>query len=213
MKLPDLSHADRYRGLYVFDFGEWTAVGYTADEIAVLLESEAYRAGKVYKIVRATPDGQMELRGVSPARFQLESGTLFNRNDRAAAEADFAELVRLADQHAVPCRAFVHLADRGPQVATGDALRQAGVARYVTALVYPAEYEDEMARWLDAVRFGGGDLAEAGPSHVSNYYATEQKILQRQQLWSQTAIPSRSADEVLATVRQAVQRQLSALAG
>jgi hypothetical protein len=197
MKLPQLQQADRYRGLYVFDFGEWTAVGYTADEIALLLESEAYRAGKVYKIVRAMPDGQMELRGVSAARFQLESGTLFNRDDRDVAEADFDELVRLADARAVPCRAFVQLAERGPQ---------AGVARYVTALVYPAEYEDEMAHWLDEVRFGGGDLAEAGPSHVSNYCATEKTILQRQQLWSQPAITSRSPDEVLATVRQAVQR-------
>jgi hypothetical protein len=197
MKLPQLQQAERYRGLYVFDFGEWAAVGYTADEIAALLESEAYRAGKVYKIVRATPDGQMELRGVSAARFQLESGMLFNREDRAAAEADFTSLVRLAEAQAVPCRAFVHLAERGPQ---------AGSARYVVALIYPAEYEDEMAGWLDEVRFGGGDLAEAGPSHVSNYYATAKTILQRQQLWSQPAIPTRSADEVLATVRQAVQR-------
>ena len=197
MKLPELQQADRYRGLYVFDFGEWTAVGYTADEIACLLEHEAYATGKVYKIVRAMPDGQMELRGVSAARFQLESGTLFNRGDRDAAEADFDELVRLADKQGVPCRAFVHLADRGPQE---DA------ARYVTALIYPAEYEDEMARWLDEVRFGGGDLAEAGPSHVSDYYATEKTILRRQQLWSQPAIPSRSADEVLSTVRRAVQR-------
>ncbi len=197
MKIATLEQPTRYRGLYVFDFGDWTAVGYTAEEIAVLLESEAYRSGKVYKIVRTTPDGQMELRGVSAARFQLESGMLFNRHDLDAARADFAELVRLAERGGVPCRAFVHLADRGPQEVA---------ARYVTALIYPAEYEDEMARWLDEVRFAGGDLAEAGPSHVSDYYATEQTILQRQQLWSQPAIPSRSADEVLSTVRQAVQR-------
>jgi hypothetical protein len=197
MKVPTLEQPARYRSLYVFDFGEWTAVGYTAEEIAVLLESEAYRAGKVYKIVRATPDGQMELRGVSAARFQLESGMLFNRDNLEAAQADFAKLTRLADNLGVPCRAFVHLADRGPQVEA---------ARYVTALIYPAEYEDEMAHWLDEVRFAGGDLAEGGPSHVSDYYATEKTILQRQQLWSQPAIPSRSADEVLSSVGRAVQR-------
>jgi hypothetical protein len=197
MKLPTLDQPDRYRGLYVFDFGEWAAVGYTAEEVALLLESEPYRAGKVYKIVRAAPDGQMELRGVSATRFQLESGVFFNRDDLEAAQADFAELVRLAQMHAVPCRAFVQLADRGTRQAT---------ARFVTALIYPAEYEDELAQWLDAVRYSGGDLAEGGSSHVSDYYTTEKTILKRQQLWSQPAIPSRSADEVLSRVRQAVQR-------
>ena len=197
MKLPSIQQADRYRGLYVFDFGEWAAVGYTAEEVTLLLESEAHRSGKVYKILRATPDGQMEFRGVSATRFQLESGMLFNRASVDAAQADFAELVRLARAHAVPCRAFVHLADRGAQQAT---------ARFVTALIYPAEYEDELAQWLDAVRYSGGDLAEGGPSHVSDYYATEKTVLQRQQLWSQPAIPSRSADEVLSAVRRAVQR-------
>ena len=39
MKLPELSSPARYQGLYVFDFGEWTAVGYTAEEIAALLET------------------------------------------------------------------------------------------------------------------------------------------------------------------------------
>ena len=47
MKLPQLTDPDRYEGLYVFDFGEQCAVGYTASEIAVLLESERYRNGKV----------------------------------------------------------------------------------------------------------------------------------------------------------------------
>jgi len=197
MKLPSIQQADRYRGLYVFDFGEWAAVGYTAEEVTLLLESEAHRSGKVYKILRATPDGQMEFRGVSATRFQLESGMLFNRASLDAAQADFADLVRLAQAHGVPCRAFVHLADRGAQQAT---------ARFVTALIYPAEYEDELAQWLDAVRYSGGDLAEGGPSHVSDYYATEKTVLQRQQLWSQPAIPSRSADEVLSAVRRAVQR-------
>ncbi len=197
MKLPTLDQPHRYRGLYVFDFGEWTAIGYTAEEVAVLLESEDYRAGKVYKIVRATPDGQMELRGISAARFHLESGLFFNRADLDAARADFAELVRLGQALGAPCRAFVQLADRG---------EQHGAARYVTALIYPAEYEDEMAHWLDAAGYCGGDLAEGGSSHVSDYYGTEKTILQRQQLWSQPAIPSRSVDQVLGSVRRAVQR-------
>ena len=197
MRVPMTDEPQRYRGLYIFDFGEWAALGYTAEEVALLLESEAHRAGKVYKIVRATPDGQMEFRGVAPERFQLESGLMFNRNELAAARADFAELQRLALADAPPCRAILHLADRG----TSD-----GVARYVTALIYPAEYEDEVGQWLLATGFAGGDLVEGGPSHVTNYYAEDKTILERQQLWSRTAIPSRSRDEVLRSVRHAVQR-------
>lgn len=197
MQLPTVPTPQRYRGLYVFDFGQWTALGYTAEEIAVLLESEAYRQGKVYKIVRATPDGHMELRGVSAERFQLESGMFFNRDALEAAQADYAELQRLSESQGTPCRAVIHLADRG---------EVAQAARYVTALIYPAEYEDEMAQWLLAARYAGGDLVEGGTSHVSDYYAQAKTIVQRQQLWSQPAIPSRSPDQVLSSVRQAVQR-------
>jgi len=197
MKLPNVTNSERYGGLYVFDFGPWTAVGYTAEEITILLESERYRDGQVYKIVRATPDGQMELRGVPRERFQLESGMFFIRNDLSAAQADFETLRRLGQTQGAPCRAFVQLAERG----AGE-----GVARYVTALIYPAEYEDEMARWLLATGYAGGDTVEGGVSHVSDYYAEAKTILERQQLWSQPAIPSRLPEEVLNSVRRAAQR-------
>ena len=197
MKLPALSDPPRYRGLYVFDFGEWCAVGYTAEEIAALLESEQYRDGKAYRIVRATPDGQIELRGVPGTRFQLEGGMFFTRRDRAAAERDYDELVTLAEQTPPPCRAYVHLTDRGPHPER---------AQFVTALVYPAEHDDEMAAWLATGSYAGGDLAEGGPSHVTNYYDEQHTIVRRTQLWSQTAIPARGFDELQATARRAVQR-------
>lgn len=197
MKIPAVPEPQRYRGLYLYDFGDWTAVGYTAEEIAVLLESEEYRDGKVYRIVRATPDGQFELRGVASTRFHAESGIFFNRHDLEAARRDFAELRELTERRPPPCRAILHLADRG---------EHEGVARYVTALVYPAEYEDEFSQWLLAAGYCGGDTVEGGISHVSDYYAQETILLERQQLWSQISIESRSGDEVLATVRRAVQR-------
>ncbi len=197
MNVPTVVQPERYRGLYAYDFGEWTSLGYTAEEIAVLLESEATRNGKVYKIVRATPEGGMELRGVSAERFQQESGMFFSRGDLNAARADFSELRRLGQADGAPCRTYLHLADRG---------EREGLARYVTALIYPAEYEDEVPRWLLEAGFEGRDLVEGGISHVSNYYAEDKTILERQQLWSQSAILSRSAEEVLSSVRRAVQR-------
>lgn len=197
MKLPSITDAQRLQGLYVYDFGEWTAVGYTAEEIAVLLEEPRYRDGKIYKIHRAWPDGRMELRGVSRRRFQVESGMFFYRQELEPARADFAALRGAAERTPPPCRAFLHLADRSPN---------AGSLRFVTALIFPAEYEDEIGNWLSAIEFYGGDLAEGGISHVTNYYEEHNEVLERQQLWSRAAIPSRSPQEVLASVRQAVQR-------
>jgi hypothetical protein len=197
MILPHVKDPQRLRGLYVFDFGEWAAIGYTADEIAVLLEHERYRDGKVYKIHRASPDGHMELRGVSGARFRAESAMFFYRNELELARTDYEQLGSAAEEHPGPCRAFMHLVDRSAAV---------GPYRFATALIFPAEFEDEIGEWLNKIGFYGGDMAEGGISHASNYYEEQPTILDRQQLWSQTAIPSRSPEEVLATVRQAVQR-------
>jgi len=197
MKLPKIDDAPRYQGLYIFDFGPWCAVGYTAEELAVLLEQEAYRAGKVYRIHRATPDGCFELRGVSRARFQLESGMFFSFRELDAARADFQQLQQAAASTPPPCRAFLHLADRG---------ESSGACRYCLALIFPAEFEDDMGRWLTAIGYDGGELAEGGISHVTDYYQEQNAIVERAQLWGGSAIPSRSPQQVLASVRQALQR-------
>lgn len=198
MKLPKLDQPDNYQGLYVFDFGEWCAVGYTADEITVLVESEEYAIGKVYRIVRATPDGQLELKGVSRNRFELESGMLFFRGTSDDAERDFSDLLDRADDIAPPTRCFVHLTDRGADAEYG---------RFITALIYPAEFEDDMAQWLLKLDYAGGDTVEAGPSCVSNYYEEAHTILRKEQLWSRSAHASRSAAEILRDVRIPVQRR------
>ena len=196
MKLPTLEQPDRFEGLYIYDFGEWTAVGYTAEEIEVLLEDPRYRGGKVYKIHHARPDGTLEIKGVPPERFLLESGMFFFRRRREDAAADFAELKRLAAESPPPGRAYLHLADTQTE----------GPGRYVTALIYPAEYEEEMGRWLLELDYHGGDWVEGGPSCVTNYQELDKQVLERQQLWSRSAVPTRSPEEVLANVRRAVQR-------
>lgn len=175
MKLPQVEQPERYRGLYVFDFGDWSAVGYTAEEIALLLESEAYREGRIYKIHRASPDGTFELRGVARERFSFESGLLFHRHDATAAAADYRRLAAVAEQSPPPCRAVLHLA-RLPAGEVGDT--------HATVLIFPAEYEDEMGAWLMRVGFEGGDLVEGGISHVTNYYELCADVRERRQLWS-----------------------------
>ena len=82
MKLPKLEKPDRYQGLYVFDFGDHAGVGFTAEEVAELLDSERYKEGKAYKIQRAFPDGRMELRAVPAATSSWRPGCSSTRRTR-----------------------------------------------------------------------------------------------------------------------------------
>ena len=77
MKLPEVKDGERYVDLYVVDFGESTSVGFTAEEVGELLESEKFGGVKVYKIHNAYPDGRMELKGVVNETFELEMGMFF----------------------------------------------------------------------------------------------------------------------------------------
>jgi hypothetical protein len=59
MKLPKIQKPDSYVGLYVVDFGDNTGVGFTAQEVAELFESERFGHCKAYKIHKAYPDGRL----------------------------------------------------------------------------------------------------------------------------------------------------------
>jgi hypothetical protein len=193
MKLPRLDKPDRYKGLYVFDFGDHAGVGFTAEEVAELLDSERYRHGKVYKIHRAYPDGRLELKGVPGERFQLEAGMFFSAREEATARADFKRLVQVAVQAGPPCRAKVHLAKYADD-------------RYVVALVYPAEYDEEVGAWLLDAEYRTAGLAEGGTAAVERYYADGPEILERHQLFGTGQTISRTGEELLAAVGNGVQR-------
>lgn len=193
MKLPELHDTQRYSGLYVFDFGDHAGVGFTGEEVAELLESERFKDGKVYKIHRAYPDGQMELKGVPAQTFQLESGMFFYGAERDVAESNFKALQRIAVRSAPPCRAKLHLAkyDDG---------------KFATALIYPAEYDDEVSRWLLDHDYKTAGEVIGGVGAVQTYYDAGPEILERQQLFGSSQIESRTGDELLAAVKLAVQR-------
>lgn len=172
---PNVKAADGAdgRAKFIYDFGGAKRYGCTAEDIAVFLEDPDLREGTIYRVHRAYPDGRMEIKGVSADRWQLESGLFFYRADRVSALSDYEALTRVG-QFGPPCRCFVHLADRTPAQPLN---------RYVTALIYPSEFEDDIADWLLARNFAGGDVVEGGISHVTNYYAEEKVVLERAQLW------------------------------
>ncbi len=193
MKLPELEKPEKYVGLYIFDFGDHTGVGFTAEEVAELLESEKYKDGKVYKIHKAYPDGRLEMKGVPNETFQLEAGMFFYSSDREDSRRDFKRLVNLAVRAAPPCRAKAHLARGGD-----DSL--------VAALIYPAEYDDEVSSWLSAGEYKTSGAAEGGVGAVQRYYDRDAEILHRHQLFAESESVSRTGEELLACLKMAVQR-------
>lgn len=193
MKLSELEKPDSYVGLYVIDFGDHSGVGFTAQEVAEIVESERYKDCKVYKIHKASPDGKMELKGVNRQIFELEAGMLFYSNDENSARKNFDRMVNLAVGSEPPCRAKIHLAKYSED-------------KYAVALIYPAEFDDEVSSWLLDGQYQTEAAAEGGTSAVQGYYDTEVEILERHQLFGQSKVPSRTGEELLASLELAVQR-------
>ena len=193
MNLPQTENPHRYVGLYVVDFGQSTSIGFTADEVAELLESEKISDVKVYLICNASPDGQMELRGVTAETFQMEIGMFFEAANQQAAKKDFDKLVSLAVTTTPPGRAKVQLS----QMPDG---------RFLTALIYPAEYNHQFSQWLIDTDYKTTGLAFGGADAVENYYADLQQVIQRHQLFGKTQFQSRTGDALLTATGLAVQR-------
>ena len=193
MKLPELEKPEKYVGLYIFDFGDHTGVGFTAEEVAELLESEKHKGGKVYKIHKAYPDGRLEIKGVPSETFQLEAGMFFYSSELETARRDFKKLVNLAVKSSPPCRAKVHLTKYDDD-------------KLVVALIYPAEYDGEFSSWLLDGRYRTGGVAEGGVGAVQRYYDQNPEILERHQLFGQSEAISRTGSELLSSLKIAVQR-------
>ena len=193
MKLPQLQNPQKYAGLYVFDFGEQVGVGFTGQEVAELLESEKYKNCKVYKIHKAYPDGKLELKAVRAEIFQLEAGMFFYSSDIETSRRDFKGLVSLAVKTSPPCRAKVHLAKYRDD-------------KFATALIYPAEYDDEISSWFLDGEYKTSGAAEGGIEAVQRYYDVRPQILDRHQLFGKSAFENRTGEELLAGIKLAIQR-------
>lgn len=195
MRLPKLEHPDGYAGLYVVDFGETVGVGYTAEEAAMLLDSEAYRDVKVYRIHRAFPDGTMELKGVPGRRFQLETGVFFYSPNLAAARRDYSGMSTLARQRPLPCRAQLFLGK----------LPDPSQLAFVVGLAYPAEYDEDVSRWMLDNDVTAGRRADGGVARLEAV-RRDAHVIESVQLNAAPARRARTPEEVLASVGETIQR-------
>lgn len=193
MKLPKLQKPDSYIGLYVVDFGDNAGVGFTAQEVAELFESEKFGYCKAYKIHKAYPDGRLELKGVQKETFQLETGMFFFSSGIDTARNDYKRLVKFGIETNLPCKAIVHLARYSDD-------------KFAVALIYPAEYDEEISNWLLEHNYKSAGVAEGGVSAVTRYYDARPEILERHQLWGRSSVESRTGAELLASTKIAVQR-------
>lgn len=193
MKLPPLHNPQKYAGLYVFDFGQHASIGYTAEEILILLESARFPDGRAYRIYRALPDGTLELQPVGRESLVGEDGLLFYRHQVRDARRDFHQLVQLAEHESPPCRLSVELAK----------IHTAGPA-YLLALIYPVAGSGLVSDWLNRIKFEGGDFVRGGAAEMACYQGARPMVIESRQ-WSGPGL-SRPAEQVLATIDLAVQR-------
>ena len=193
MKLPEIQQAQRYVGLYVVDFGDHCGVGFRAEEVAELLESEAFSHVSVYRIHNAYPDGRIELVGVPRDVLQLERGMFFYALNEEQGRDDYQRLLAWARSQPAPSRAKVHLAryDDG---------------RLVTALIYPAEYDPEFSRWLLDGDYKTPGTAEGGAEAVERYYRRSPQVLAREQLCPAQAERPMTGRDLAEATRRAVVR-------
>ncbi len=193
MKLPKLQKPDSYVGLYVVDFGDSSGVGFTAQEVAELFESERFSNCKAYKIHKAYPDGRLELKGIPKETFQLETGMFFFSDNIDAARDDYKRLVKFGIETNLPCKAKVQLSRYSDD-------------KFAVSLIYPAEYDDEISSWLLEHDYKSAGLAEGGISAVTRFYDAKPEILETHQLWGNSSFESRTGQELLASTKIAVQR-------
>ena len=131
--------------------------------------------------------------GVPPQTFQLEAGMFFHAPDLTTARNDFKRLISQAVADGPPSRAKVHLARYSDD-------------QFVVALIYPAEYDDAISRWLLSGDFKTAGAVEGGTSAVQNYYDRAPRIIERHQLFAQPSYESRSGHELFENLSKVIQR-------
>jgi hypothetical protein len=195
MKLPAVPNPQKYAGLYIYDFGTHTAIGYTAAEIRILRESAAFRNGTAYEIYRVSAGGAFELRGATDSRLTAREAVCFLRRHEAGARKDFDALRRTAEASPVPCAVQMQLAtvkDFEPP--------------HVTALLYAVAASAALSGWLEGCGLHAGDQVIGGTDVHHTFLAAEARRIDTCQLTALLDYEDRPADEVLQTTDQAVQR-------
>lgn len=195
-RLPRLTDPQRYQGLYVVDFGDTLSVGYVAGEVATLFESNRFPRMRAFRIHRALPDGTVSLAQVSRDRFRpgTEEALFFLQDSEPAARDDFDTLRDLAEDR-FPCPARVELAELPGREYP-----------FLTVLIYPAEYTDDVSSFLLAASYQGGETVEFGTHHLAAFRRANPRVIDQAAITPAAASAPRSLEDLLTTRHFATQR-------
>ena len=89
---------------------------------------------------------------------------------------------------------------------SASAVGQSADGTLLVALIYPAEYEQEMGDWLAESGFEGHGLVDAGVSQVQRYYQMQREVQEKRQLWPTESLKARGLEELLANRKNTLQR-------
>lgn len=195
LKLPPVDDPHGYAGLFLYDFGTHTSVGYTAAEIALLRTHPDHRHGTAYQIYRVTEEGGFELRGVRESALFVGDATIFLRVDPSRARGDYFAL-RAAAQREPPPSAIELVLAKGYRFDPPE----------LTAVLYPAWASDFIAGWLSRTDFRGGKDVLVGPQFRAAIDSLDGMRLSSCVLGGMGPITDRPPEEVLRRVGDALQR-------
>ncbi len=195
-RLPRLTDPQRYQGLYVIDFGDTLSVGYVAAEVGTLFNSEQFPRMRAFRIHRALPDGTVSLAQVPRDRFRpgVQEALFFLQDCEPAARDDFDTLRDLAEGR-FPCPARLELAEVPGREYP-----------FLTVLIYPAEHDDDVSRFLLSVNYEGGQTVEFGTRQLADYRQAGPRIVEKAAIAAAPVAAARELEQLLAARRFAVQR-------
>lgn len=194
MRLPLVSDPQRYRGLYAIDFGAWTALGFTGEEVAWLLASDEHAEALAYRVERVDGDGRMELRGVSRTSLAGSAMMLFASVDSDKAFADFQALQQAARAQPPPHAIEIALLDLP------------GENPHAVSLRYALHAESLVAAWLTETGFAGGDVVTGGDRARQQVAQADAAPVATAVLAADVAFQTRSPNDILANIRNPLQR-------
>lgn len=191
IKIETTDAPEKYTGLYVVDFGDYSSIGFTGEQVEALLESEKDSDMKIYKIYNAYPDGTFELRGMPKEVFNLESGLFFYGKSLEQSRQDYRRLLELVQgAESFPVRARLELSRIEEDCC-------------LMALIYPAEADGDVSRWLLEKDYTTSGAAEGGIGKVEKYYASKPQVIESEQILS--GKQTRETEKLFSSVKYAAQ--------
>jgi hypothetical protein len=194
MHLPAIPQPSRYAGLFVIDFGEWTSVGYTADEVHALLGTPEHASARAFRINRIDEEGCIELAGWDARQLPREELIVLACDSPDDAVAVFDAIRRTLD--AGPPGVALTL-DRSdwPDGDRPD----------VVVLRFAQHASTQVCAWLSAIALPAGTLPSGGADLLPGYLATA-RVLTTAHMAGPDDLRPRPLDVLLRSVRQPLQR-------